>query len=416
MSDPESIIVLGLLVLLAFGIVLMFAPSRSGEEQSGLVLREIEPQVGEGDQLIDFRYSLAREVQESLDSVMPMEALETQDEEEDALPVNYPEDDFDPDESVTQTDDELFYLVATDEVDSDQRQPALWAKVMALNSGDEQKARFHYIRLRAARMVKNQPPTHPQDGRGVVIEVTEVVSEPVPVPTQDGETGSGLGTVAKPEPVAEMRPVAEMEPVTEVEPVAEVKRTAGLKPAARAAQTGEFNGFAPILNHDLVMDVVNGSRMIGSLIRSADLLRDFSVSQYVTSEDIQKSRAGHADRKPGASSFFDNYQHRTSVSLGDSLERFDKSVVRSYLLARQFPHQLAVDFFDEAVVITILPGSPQMEFLVLVPGGGLGDPFSARFLASSRITELFMAAASENQNPLSLYIELDLLLERLRIG
>ncbi|HUU71445.1 MAG TPA: hypothetical protein VMW70_02375, partial [Burkholderiales bacterium] len=93
-----------------------------------------------------------------------------------------------------------------------------------------------------------------------------------------------------------------------------------------------------------------------------------------------------------------------------------KSVVRSYLLARQFPHQLAVDFFDEAVVITILPGSPQMEFLVLVPGGGLGDPFSARFLASSRITELFMAAASENQNPLSLYIELDLLLERLRIG
>lgn len=32
--------------------------------------------------------------------------------------------------------DEEFYLIATTEVDGEQRQPALWGKVMALSEGD----------------------------------------------------------------------------------------------------------------------------------------------------------------------------------------------------------------------------------------------------------------------------------------
>ncbi len=506
MSGLESIVVLGLVVLLVIGIALMFAPLSSGEDAPGLVLREIEPQVGEEGQLIDFRYSITQ-IQSSPDSDTETEAPKSDDEV--LLPMENSDEDLALEESMTRIDDELFYLVATDEVDSDHRQPALWAKVIALNSGDEQRARFHYIRLRAAQMLKNQPTASAQETHGEVMEVTEIVPPvgaesasdagadgPVDVPkievvsepeaehvaasSDDASLGGLVGPrpfskaqirpepepLAKPEcaPVAEPDAVAEqavmaeqasmadvqaraagrmvveaeMEaamkafpdpapvpgwtPVTETQSPPKAKMMAEEQPAPkvnrsiRAKRAPIEGAFGPILNRTLVMQVIDEGRLIGRLIRSADLLRDFSVARYVTSDEIRRARAGKVDSWPEASAYFDNYQHRTAVNLGDSLQRFDKSIVRSYLLARQFPHQLWVDFFDEALVITILPGSPQMEFLVLVPGGGLGDPLSAKFLASSRITELFMAAASGDQNPLTLYVELDLLLERLRIG
>ena len=42
--------------------------------------------------------------------------------------------------------DEDLYLKATNEVDSDKRDEALWAKSMALHDGDEKKAKYEYIR------------------------------------------------------------------------------------------------------------------------------------------------------------------------------------------------------------------------------------------------------------------------------
>jgi hypothetical protein len=588
MSGVESIVVLGLLVLLAIGIALMFAPLGSGEDAPGLLLRDIEPQVGEEDQLVDFRYSIAQ-IQCTPDSGTETEAPVSEDEA--LLPMDNSDEDLALEESMNGIDDELFYLIATDEVDSDQRQPALWAKVIALNFGDEQKARFHYIRLRAAQMVRNQPPATLENTPGKVMEVTEIVPPVAGQPASDGgddavtdvpqetprsdpdvdadtghqaeslgddavtdvpqetlrsdpdvdaDTGhqaESLGDDAvadvpqetprsdpdvdadtghqaenpddaeqgylvgsrpvpaaqmlsesqlepEPEPFAECLPAPKDQPETAVEQGAvadqisiaaaqprsaghavveaeieaamqalsdaappagsappagtqsapesktmaedqsvpevkrsvRVKRVAGETSASRLARAAGGEAFGPILNRALVVEVIEAGRLIGNLIRSADLLKDFLVARYVTSDDVRSSRSGKVDHWPEASAYFDHYQHRTAVNLGDSLERFDKKLVRSYLLARQFPHQLGVDFFDEALVITILPGSPQMEFLVLVPGGGLGDPLSARFLASSRITELFMAAGSGSGNPLSLYVELDLLLERLRIG
>ena len=583
MSVLESIVAFGLLILLGIGVVLMIAPFRTKKkEHDWPVLREIEPLVGQDDQLIDDR---ARQSgYEQRPGVSDQAAPASDEVGPAAEAVDRSDEDIAPDDPRAQADDELLYLVATDEVDSEQRQPALWAKVIALNSGDEQKARFHYIRLRAAQMSRNQPDTAVPVEDSAVVEVTEVV---LPVPAVDapspvlpdgaqkakqsvpvinnGEPGleaesaffpvtgidaskdagspassealsltegsveeepghlvvmsqsdrdvpdridaeaaavdeavsvrdaglsggarsAAVAGVAEEEGVKEGRTketVPEASPQQEdvllkagvddrvayfasqsggqhiagaginVEPDQEKRagpqglvravdapesdapappevlrsarsgstgkgrRSAGSRRAARDAVDEGARGFGPILNMDLVTQVIESSRLIGQLIRSADLLRDFSVARYVTSEEIRSSRAGKVESWPEASAYFDDYQHRTAVNLGNSLERFDRGLVRSYLLAKQFPHQIGVDFFDEALIVTVLPGSPQMEFLVLVPGGGLDDPLSAKFLASSRITELFMAAASENQNPLALYIELDLLLERLRIG
>ena len=46
------------------------------------------------------------------------------------------------------TGDEQLYLDATNEVEGNSRNPALWAKVMALSEGDETKAKYKYINLR----------------------------------------------------------------------------------------------------------------------------------------------------------------------------------------------------------------------------------------------------------------------------
>ena len=44
--------------------------------------------------------------------------------------------------------DEELYLKATNEVEGDSKDPALWAKAMALVDGDQDKAKYQYIKLR----------------------------------------------------------------------------------------------------------------------------------------------------------------------------------------------------------------------------------------------------------------------------
>ena len=48
--------------------------------------------------------------------------------------------------------DEHLYEKATEELDGGARDAALWSKAMALAEGDEEKARYTYIRLRAEQL------------------------------------------------------------------------------------------------------------------------------------------------------------------------------------------------------------------------------------------------------------------------
>lgn len=53
----------------------------------------------------------------------------------------------------TLSNDEAFYLSATEEFSGPLRQAALWAKVLTLHDGDEERAKFAYIRERVAQML-----------------------------------------------------------------------------------------------------------------------------------------------------------------------------------------------------------------------------------------------------------------------
>lgn len=48
--------------------------------------------------------------------------------------------------------DERFYLIATEEVDNDQQDAALWAKARTRARGDETQSRYFYIELRVAQL------------------------------------------------------------------------------------------------------------------------------------------------------------------------------------------------------------------------------------------------------------------------
>ncbi len=52
--------------------------------------------------------------------------------------------------------DEEYYLKATNEVNGEGKQPALWAKVMALSEGDNEKAKYKYIKLRVEQLSKDK--------------------------------------------------------------------------------------------------------------------------------------------------------------------------------------------------------------------------------------------------------------------
>ncbi len=51
--------------------------------------------------------------------------------------------------------DEDLYLEATNEVNGPMKDPALWAKVMALTDGDQNKAKYQYIKLRVKQLSNN---------------------------------------------------------------------------------------------------------------------------------------------------------------------------------------------------------------------------------------------------------------------
>ena len=48
--------------------------------------------------------------------------------------------------------DEKLYLIATNELDFDNRDEAVWAKSMALHKGDEHEARYKYISTRVEQL------------------------------------------------------------------------------------------------------------------------------------------------------------------------------------------------------------------------------------------------------------------------
>ena len=52
--------------------------------------------------------------------------------------------------------DEDLYLQATNEVEANAQEPALWAKSMTLAEGDTEKAKYQYVKLRVAQIKEHQ--------------------------------------------------------------------------------------------------------------------------------------------------------------------------------------------------------------------------------------------------------------------
>jgi len=60
--------------------------------------------------------------------------------------------------------DEELYLKATNEVQGDSKDPGLWAKAMVLADGDQDKAKYEYIKLRVEQFEKSKPDVQKEYG------------------------------------------------------------------------------------------------------------------------------------------------------------------------------------------------------------------------------------------------------------
>ena len=56
-------------------------------------------------------------------------------------------------ENSNEINDEEFYLIATNEVEGEDIDSALWAKCMAINMGDEKKSKYDYIKRRVSSLI-----------------------------------------------------------------------------------------------------------------------------------------------------------------------------------------------------------------------------------------------------------------------
>ena len=59
-------------------------------------------------------------------------------------------------ETITDEEDSHLYLIATEEVEGDKRDAALWAKCIVKNNGEESKAKYNYIEKRVEALKKEK--------------------------------------------------------------------------------------------------------------------------------------------------------------------------------------------------------------------------------------------------------------------
>ena len=59
--------------------------------------------------------------------------------------------------------DEKLYLQATEEVDSENKDAALWSKSLALSDGDQEQAKYKYIKLRVEQLANTPNHAHKKE-------------------------------------------------------------------------------------------------------------------------------------------------------------------------------------------------------------------------------------------------------------
>lgn len=69
--------------------------------------------------------------------------------------IDYYRDTLSNQKSIGNENDEDFYLIATNEFEEGDKDPALWAKCMATNKGDEKLAKYDYIEKRKEILINN---------------------------------------------------------------------------------------------------------------------------------------------------------------------------------------------------------------------------------------------------------------------
>lgn len=363
MSDIELITLAGLLALLAIGIWLMFSPVKQEIKESGLFFEWVEPRVSgqlhslEISDTSDQSLIVHEEQFASIRTAAPDEREHHQDEEQD---TNSRMRAGDATVEAQQSGDEAFYLEATEEVESDRKAPALWAKALALNEGNQDKAKYYYIRLRVEQMERQ-----------------------VPVASSSPVESSGHD-------------------------VAENATSFGVREGSHIGEISEKNLAGAMLDRGVISGAIARQTALGELVPTATLLSDYFVRDYLAGEEV----AGFGPGRISAPSYFDSYIHRYSVQVSDVLENAEPGMAKRYRETTPFRYKYLVDFFNEALVVTLLPDSRRIEFFVISPASDSRENSFESLFVSSRITELFLAAAGEN--PLVLYQELEDILDSLR--
>jgi len=173
-----------------------------------------------------------------------------------------------------------------------------------------------------------------------------------------------------------------------------------------------------ILNRELLNDAIGKKRPIRKLFKTdtGNLLDDYVVGDYVTTDKIPALERDGNGAKVSASSFFEEHQHLMRFEVDDILKTFDAGFVKDYHKQKRFPFEYTINFFDTFIVAEIMPSSLTTEFVVISPLNGGQTELMNDVTAFTVVTTLCTATSREHGLQLALYINVDQLLEYFRTG
>lgn len=169
---------------------------------------------------------------------------------------------------------------------------------------------------------------------------------------------------------------------------------------------------------DLINHAIIRKKPIKNLISSTigDLLDDYVVSDYVTTEHIPEIICDGNSAKESARRFFKKYRYIAKLDISAILIKYDFS--SQYQLFKKFPHEFSVNFFDTFIVVEIEPNTLDTEYVVISPqiknGNNSLDQRLEGVTAAISITSIY---SSLNPGGLvALHVKIGELLEYLRSG
>lgn len=178
-----------------------------------------------------------------------------------------------------------------------------------------------------------------------------------------------------------------------------------------------------ILDHGMIYSAITNRTSLKELFKGSGMgsFSDYIIKDYVMTEHIPAVHVNGSETKTAKllpADFYPQHQYFSSLDLHNILINYRYH--GEYSKRKKFKQEFLIHFFDTFILIELIPGSLETEFLMLAPDIEVGDDqLQDRLmgmLAASSVSSLYLSISPDPSAIIGFYLKLGELLDILETG